>query len=106
MSLFHYLHGLGEDMCGRSGRRSRARSERRLQRMCSCFPQPREAHRRLGVSRRRVLPDIAWCNPARESFPKLFGERGGIKCHILGTVGSKWMQTESAEALLRDEGTN
>jgi hypothetical protein len=28
-----------------------------------------EAHRRLGVSRRRVLPDIAWCDPARESFP-------------------------------------
>jgi len=35
----------------------------------SCFPQPREAHRRLCVSRRRVLPDIAWCDPARESFP-------------------------------------
>jgi len=26
-------------------------------------------HRRLCVSRRRVLPDIAWCDPARESFP-------------------------------------
>jgi IS605 OrfB family transposase len=61
--------GLGEDMYGRSGRRSRDRSERRFERMCSCFPHPREAHRRLGVSRRRVLPDIAWCDPARESFP-------------------------------------
>src|SRR6516164_11174449 len=69
MSLFPYLHGLGEDMCGRSGRRSRDRSERRFERMYSCFPHAREAHRRLCVSRRRVLPDIAWWDPARESFP-------------------------------------
>ena len=34
-----------------------------------CFPQLREPHRRLCVSRRRVLPDITWCDPARESFP-------------------------------------
>ena len=69
MSLYPHLHGIGEDMCGRSGRRFRDRSERRFERMSSCFPHRRETHRCLCVCRRRVLPDIAWCDPARESFP-------------------------------------
>ena len=52
------------DMCRRSGRRSPDRSERRFERMGSCFPPWREVHPRLGISRRRVLPEQCMVRPS------------------------------------------
>jgi hypothetical protein len=64
MSLFPYRNGIGVNMDGRSGRRSPDRCERRLQRLFSCFPPWREVHPRLGISRRRVLPEQCMVGPS------------------------------------------
>lgn len=83
MSLCSYLHGIGADMYGRCGRRSRGGFERRLQRLFSCFPQPGEAHPCLCVTRRRVLPEQCMVRPQHANRFQDRSGNVGIKCHSL-----------------------